>query len=417
MTITDITNEAQSLIASDNVPGSLEFAEKLEKSLFDNNIREANPNAYRELSKIIFQLYVTAIPNLEDKLLFNIISFNLIEALNPIWPSERDLASRIESKYSIYPIELIKEMMRKDLLSLVEKNNQQIGNIPLRLSQDNPQAKPTIANWIEYYNRATGMNSADNFAKSKFISGDTVVQTLSPAEREALRKVLSFYDYLQTDETVLYQDIYNESNHTEYANIQSPAPIINSTPPTSLPVPPATQANNTANPEPISSPPTTPQSPAQNGIANNIPQFSPKPIATKAPVLPKSSAPIVLTAKPAPIPKNLVNLKQNESNHTGYANIQSTAPIINSTPLIPPTSLPVPPATQANNTANPEPISSPPTTPQSPAQNGIANNIPQFSPKPIATKAPVLPKSSAPIVLTAKPAPIPKNLVNLKQPE
>ena len=180
------------------MPGSLEFAEKLEKSLFDNNIREANPNAYRELSKIIFQLYVTAIPNLEDKLLFNIISFNLIEALNPIWPSERDLASRIESKYSIYPIELIKEMMRKDLLSLVEKNNQQIGNIPLRLSQDNPQAKPTIANWIEYYNRATGMNSADNFAKSKFISGDTVVQTLSPAEREALRKVLSFYDYLQT---------------------------------------------------------------------------------------------------------------------------------------------------------------------------------------------------------------------------
>jgi len=313
MTLAEIQEEAKILISSDNVPSSLEFAEKLEKSLFDNNIREANPNAYRELSKIIFQLYVTAIPNLEDKLLFNIISFNLIEALNPIWTSERDLASRIESKYSIYPIELIKEMMRKDLLTLVEKNTQQIGSVPLHLSQDNPQAKPTIANWIEYYNRATGMNSADNFAKSKFISGDTVVQTLSPAEKEALRKVLSFYDYLQNDETVLYQDIYNESNNTEYANVQSPAPMINSTPltPTALPVPPATQANNTANPTPIQSPPPN-QSPAHNGIANNIPQFSPKPIANKAPVLPKSSAPIVLTAKPAPIPKNLVNLKNIE---------------------------------------------------------------------------------------------------------
>ena len=233
MTLAEIQEEAKILISSDNVPSSLEFAEKLEKSLFDNNIREANPHVYRELSKIIFQLYVTAIPNLKDELLFSIISFNLIEALNPLWPSERDLASRIESKYSIYPIELIKEMMRKDLLTLVEKNTQQIGSVPLHLSQDNPQAKPNIANWIEYYNRATGMNSADNFAKSKFISGDTVVQTLSPAEREALRKVLSFYDYLQTDETVLYQDIYNESNHTEYANIQSPAPIINSTPPIS----------------------------------------------------------------------------------------------------------------------------------------------------------------------------------------
>lgn len=304
MTITDITNEAQSLITSDNVPGSLEFAEKLEKSLFDNNIREVNPTVYRELSKIIFQLYVTAIPNLEDKLLFNIISFNLIEALTPIWSSERDLASRIESKYSIYPIELIKEMMRKDLLSLVEKNNQQIGNMPLRLSQDNPQAKPTIANWIEYYNRATGMNSADNFAKSKFISGDTVVQTLSPAEKEALRKVLSFYDYLQTDETVLYQDLYNDeipSNNTKTE------PSIDNTPLTNL------NTNNTS--ITLAPPPTTPQSnhiSTTNGVMNNTPQFSSKPIA-RMPIPPRaSSAPIVMTVKPAPIPKNLVNLKNIE---------------------------------------------------------------------------------------------------------
>ena len=304
MTLAEIQEEAKILISSDNVPGSLEFAEKLEKSLFDNNIREVNPTVYRELSKIIFQLYVTAIPNLEDKLLFNIISFNLIEALTPIWSSERDLASRIESKYSIYPIELIKEMMRKDLLSLVEKNNQQIGNMPLRLSQDNPQAKPTIANWIEYYNRATGMNSADNFAKSKFISGDTVVQTLSPAEKEALRKVLSFYDYLQTDETVLYQDLYNDeipSNNTKTE------PSIDNTPLTNL------NTNNTS--ITLAPPPTTPQSnhiSTTNGVMNNTPQFSSKPIA-RMPIPPRaSSAPIVMTVKPAPIPKNLVNLKNIE---------------------------------------------------------------------------------------------------------
>ena len=302
MTLAEIQEEAKILISSDNVPGSLEFAEKLEKSLFDNNIREANPNAYRELSKIIFQLYVTAIPNLDDELLFNIISFNLIEALNPMWPSERDLASRIESKYSIYPIELIKEMMRKDLLSLVEKNNQQIGTVPLHLSQDNPQAKPTIANWIEYYDRATGMNSTDNFAKSKFISGDTVVQTLSPAEKEALRKVLSFYDYLQTDETVLYQDLYNNDilnnntkNEPNLDNIPSNNLTTNN-PTITLTPPPTTKYSNT---------PTT------NGVMNNTPQFSPKPIP-RIPVPTKNSAPIVLTAKPAPIPKNLVNLKNIE---------------------------------------------------------------------------------------------------------
>lgn len=303
MTLAEIQEEAKILISSDNVPGSLEFAEKLEKSLFDNNIREVNPTVYQELSKIIFQLYVTAIPNLDDELLFNIISFNLIEALTPIWSSERDLASRIESKYSIYPIELIKEMMRKDLLSLVEKNNQQIGSVPLHLSQDNPQAKPTIANWIEYYDRATGMNSSDNFAKSKFISGDTVVQTLSPAEKEALRKVLSFYDYLQTDDTVLYQDLYNDdipSNNTKTE------PSLDNTTPTNL---------NTNNPSiTLAPPPTTPQSnniSTTNGVMNNAPQFSPKPMP-RIPVPNKNSAPIILTAKPAPIPKNLVNLKNIE---------------------------------------------------------------------------------------------------------
>jgi hypothetical protein len=307
MTLSDIQEEAKSLITYDNVPGALEFAEKLEKSLVDNNIRESNPAVYRELSKIIFQLYVTAIPNLEDELLFNIISFNLIEALSPIWPSERDLAARIESKYSIYPIELIKEMMRKDLLALVEKNTQQIGNIPLRLSQDNPEAKPSIANWIEYYNRFIGTDKSNNFAKSKFLSGDTVVQTLSPAEKEALRKVLSFYDYLQTDETVLYQDIYNENNtsasNTEHVSEENVNNTLTPTPVVNQPAVPTQAINNTNA--------ASPQSPSHNGIANNIPTFSPKPIP-RMPVPTRSSAPIVLTAKPAPIPKNLVNLKQPE---------------------------------------------------------------------------------------------------------
>jgi hypothetical protein len=306
MTLSEIQEEAKSLITYDNVPGALEFAEKLEKSLVDNNIREVNPAVYRELSKIIFQLYVTAIPNLKDELLFNIISFNLIEALSPIWPSERDLAARIESKYSIYPIELIKEMMRKDLLSLVEKNTQQIGNLPLRLSQDNPEAKPSIANWIEYYNRFIGTDKSNNFAKSKFLSGDTVVQTLNPTEKEALRKVLSFYDYLQTDETVLYQDIYNNTSASNTESVREETVNTTLTPPPVVVNQPAvpTQAINNTNA-------ASPQSPSHNGIANNIPTFSPKPIP-RMPVPTRSSAPIVLTAKPAPIPKNLVNLKQPE---------------------------------------------------------------------------------------------------------
>ena len=55
-------------------------------------------------------------------------------------------------------------------------------------------------------------------------------------------------------------------------------------------------------------------------------------------------------------------------------------------------------------------------TNSAPTQSPTNNGIPQFSPKPVP-RMPVPTKSSAPIVLTAKPVPIPKNLVNLRKPE
>ena len=311
MTLSEIQEEAKSLITYDNVSGALEFAEKLDKSLVDNNIRESNPNAYRELSNIIFQLYVTAIPNLKDESLFNIISFNLIEALSPMWPSERDLATRIESKYSIYPIELIKEMMRKDLLPLLEKNNQQIGNMPLKLSQDNPEASPTIANWIEYYIRSVGMNINHNFSKSKFISSNTIVQTLTSAERESLRKVLSFYDYLQTDDTILYQDLDNKTTpiNNQLFHTNNTTTNINTNPEPNNTI--DTKSDNDTINSSVNPAPNSTTTSINNGVTNNIPTFSPKPIPRM--IIPnKSSAPIVLTAKPVPIPKNLVNLRKPE---------------------------------------------------------------------------------------------------------
>ena len=291
MTLADIKSEAHSLITTDNVPVSLEFAEKLEKSLNENNIKDSNPEAYRELSKIIFQLYVTAIPNISTELFHKIISLNIIEALNPLWPSERDFAARIESRYSIYPVELIKEEMRKDLLPLIKQNNQLIGSVVLRLSQENPQAKPSISNWIEYYDRTTGLGSANSFERSRFISGDPIVQTLNPEEKESLRKVVQFYDYLQTDETVLYQDIYNTAPQSTLNTI---TPNIDPNPKQTTPLP---------TPKPI----TTVKTPVST--PNNIPQPAAIP---RTPIPRRTSAPVVLTAKPTPIPQNLVNLKKPE---------------------------------------------------------------------------------------------------------
>jgi hypothetical protein len=161
----------------------------------------------------------------------------------------------------------------------------------LRLSQENPQAKPSISNWLEYYDRTTGLGSSNNFERSRFISGDPIVQTLNPEEKESLRKVIQFYDYLQTDETILYQDIYKNTTTYPQENPNIISPSIPATP---------------INPNPI----PTPQSDITIPIPapNNIPQ----PAIARTPVPRRTSAPVILTAKPTPIPQNLVNLKKPE---------------------------------------------------------------------------------------------------------
>lgn len=300
MTLADIKTEAQSLITTDNVPGSFEFAQKLEKSLVDNNVKDTNPAAYKEISKIIFQLYVVAIPNISTELFFKILSLNLIEALQPIWSSPRSLAELIESRYSIYPIELIKEMMRQDIMPLIKKNQQLIGTALLRLSQEKAQEKPSIANWLEYYDRVTGLGITDNFARSRFMSSDPIVQTLLSSEKESLRKVIQFYDYLQTDDTILYQDIMQD-NSSPITTPSSPASqsISESIPPNVQISSPSTFIGEMPN--------TT-----QSVITPQSEEVTQQTISQRQPIPRKSAAPIVLTAKPTPIPKNLLNLKKPE---------------------------------------------------------------------------------------------------------
>ena len=225
--------------------------------------------------------------------------------MTPIWPSERNLAARIESRYSIYPIELIKEMMRKDILDLVKKNNQLIGSVPLRLSQDQSQVSPTIQNWLMYYDRATGNNtSVKNFQRSVFMSSDMVVQTLNSQEKETLRKVIYFYDYLQTDETVLYADLYEDKKPTPQND------NLTYTPPTST----SETTNLVSN---ASSIPSHTVSTTENNVNNIRSNTYTEPINNKVQntqvnsnLIKKSPAPIVLTPKPQPIPQNLVNLKK-----------------------------------------------------------------------------------------------------------
>jgi hypothetical protein len=63
-------------------------------------------------------------------------------------------------------------------------------------------ADPSIQNWLEYYDRKTGFESTSPIDRSKFFSTDDAVLQLNPDDKSLLRSILSFYDYLRTNELV-----------------------------------------------------------------------------------------------------------------------------------------------------------------------------------------------------------------------
>jgi hypothetical protein len=287
MTLHEIKEQAQIYISNDYVAESLEFAQKIEQSIISNNVAQNNPQAYRELSQIIFYLYVAAIPNVKKDLFENIIKLNIIEALNPLWKSQKTLIELIESRYSIYPVEVMKDYIRNDCLPALQSNQQLIGTTPLYLSQDIPQANPSVAHWLEYYDKITGIHNTTNFERSKFFSSDSVVQTLTPEEKSTLRNIIQFYDYLQSEEIILYAE-------------DTPSTPINTTVSDNI--------SHQTTPETIPSD-TARTSPGLSVSTNKI---SIPPTSTPRSIMKSPPGTIVLTPKIPPKPQNLLNLKKPE---------------------------------------------------------------------------------------------------------
>ena len=200
MKLSEIEEESQHLIRTDSSKEGYEFGKKLENAVRENYVQETHPEQAKVLNRIIFTLYILGLPHLEQELFERIFIHKLKEALIiDLGNEEINFTERLELRYIEYPALVLKETLQEECLPLIRQNDQMIGKQYLNLSTDKPKEYPTIANWLKYYDRETGMRATSNFDRSKFLTNDDSVKVLSDKEKSHLRAVLGFYDYLRNE--------------------------------------------------------------------------------------------------------------------------------------------------------------------------------------------------------------------------
>jgi len=210
MKLSEIQNNVEGILNRNRPHEALEFAQKLERAIANTDIKTSNPEAYQEITQLIFALYVFAIPVATDEIVESILRMNVLEALQLDFDEDRHLFERLDIRYNIYTKDE-KQNHLSQLITYLKQNEQYLGNNSLPITDE--QRDPTVKNWLEYYDQEAGLEGHSAFERAEFISSDPIANELSKSNKELLRKVCKLYDFLQGE--VEEQNVYEVSSESE----------------------------------------------------------------------------------------------------------------------------------------------------------------------------------------------------------
>jgi len=204
MKLSEIQSKVETILSRNSPPEGLEFAQKLENALKENDLKSSNPEAYKEISHIVFALYVFGIPLVSDEVLERILQLNILEAIALDFGEDRHFIERLDLRYTIYTEDEKRERLSQ-LIPSLKQNEEYLGEDTLPIADE--QKPPMVKHWLEYYDQEAGLEGHTAFDRSKFISSDPIVQSLAKHDRELLRKVCRLYDFLQgeADDQNIYE--------------------------------------------------------------------------------------------------------------------------------------------------------------------------------------------------------------------
>ncbi len=210
MKLSEIRTEIEGILDRNRPYEALEFAQKLERSMSQTDIQSSAPEAYQEITQLIFALYVFAVPIASEEVVERVLRLNVLEALQLDFDYGRHLFERLNLRYNMYTEEGKQEHLSQ-LIPYLKQNEQNLGDEPLPIADE--QRPPLVKNWLDYYDQEAGLEGHSAFDRADFISSDPLAQSLPKHERHLLRSLCKLYDFLQGE--VEEQHIYEVSEAHE----------------------------------------------------------------------------------------------------------------------------------------------------------------------------------------------------------
>lgn len=161
-------------------------------------LSEASGNAekFEEYSALLTRLKLLTLPLLKDEEVNRLVKEKTTEMLGD---ADLDLQERTETILLTAPPLLRREMVNQPVIEALHKNIEIIGDERIFVS-GNPEAQnPTIQNWLSDYDRTYGTGPQKDLVWLEYINSGANAARLNTKDKEALRKLLKFYEFLKAD--------------------------------------------------------------------------------------------------------------------------------------------------------------------------------------------------------------------------
>lgn len=222
---------------------ALEWARQLEPAVAD--LESIDRELFVQYQKLIAQLKWVACPLIKsDREFLELVEKYFLEGL----ALDVNLIDLVTTKLELQFGTNLKKTIT-EIFSALRANEQNLGNQPIKIKGESTMVKPLIKNWLVDFIRNIKIKNPSQVEEADYLFNNQNAKSLSESDREALGKILTFYDTFK-----LYAD---GLTLREKAIPSRPRPSVTPGPPPSRPGPSPGQ------PSPAGPLPSSPSEPAE----------------------------------------------------------------------------------------------------------------------------------------------------------
>lgn len=182
---------ASDCIEHSMAPESRRFADILEKKI-SPSLQSANPEFFAQYQQIIIALKFTALVTLDQKTVYKLMRFHLLDAFR----ESIDINDRMTGRMYLLP-DTAFEDEKLAIIQEIKENNQRLGSQQITLKDSREPSPPLVKYWLADYDRWFGPEKHSGLERQQYLTQNPNVQTLNQSEKNILAEILLFYDNLK----------------------------------------------------------------------------------------------------------------------------------------------------------------------------------------------------------------------------